>query len=333
MRHLRVFLASPGDVAEERRLAQEVLNRLPDDPVFRDRITLRTIAWDKPGAGAPLLATLTPQQAIAQGLPKPSQCDIVIVILWLRLGTPLPPEWTQPDGRRYRSGTEWEYEDARQAAEQDGQPKLLLYRRTEKVLLDPDEPDIDEKLKQRRLVKDFFAALRNPDGSIRGGCNEYATPLQFKDDLTTHLRALILELAPELRPSSPGAGAVSPPRPDLRAATTQYLTYLQDRHQYLSLKGIGLSERVPLQLPLLDLYVPLQARLELPPGETWNRPSLRLAGRELSPEEQEVLTGRLSEPRPVLDLLQQRDGLVILGDPGAGKTTFLIPKCFQRMIN
>jgi len=78
-----------------------------------------------------------------------------------------------------------------------------------------------------------------------------------------------------------------------------------------------------LQLPLLDLYVPLQARLELPPGETWDRPQLRLAGRILREEEQEALTGRLSEPRPVLELLQQRDGLVILGDPGAGKTTFL----------
>ena len=40
-------------------------------------------------------------------------------------------------------------------------------------------------------------------------------------------------------------------------------------------------------------------------------------------DEQEELASRLSEPRPVLELLQQRDGLVILGDPGAGKTTFL----------
>ena len=80
-RHLRVFLASPGDVAEERKLSLEVLDRLPDDPVFRDRITIRTIAWDKPGAGTPLLATMTPQDAIAKGLTPPSDCDIVIVIL------------------------------------------------------------------------------------------------------------------------------------------------------------------------------------------------------------------------------------------------------------
>ncbi len=243
--HLRVFLASPGDVAEERKLAQEILDRLPDDPVFRDKITIRTIACDKPGAGTPMLATVTPQAAIANGLTPPSECEIVIVILWSRLGTPLPADWKKPDGSSYRSGTEWEYCNALEAAEQHGTPKLLLYRRTEKVLLDPDDPAFEENSRQWRLVKEFFAALRNPDGSIRGGCNEYTTLLQFKDDLNTHLRALILELAPELRASLPGVGSVQPPRPDLRAATAHYLSYLLDRHQYLSLKGMGLSERVP----------------------------------------------------------------------------------------
>lgn len=321
--YLRVFLASPGDVAEELQLARKVLDRLPDDPVFRDRITIRTIAWDKPGAGAPMQATMTPQEAIAQGLPKPSECDIVIVILWSRMGTPLPDSWRKPDGGRYLSGTEWEYQDAFQAAEQHGKPKVLLYRRTEKCLLDPTDAAFMEKYQQWQHVEGFFAALRNPDGSIRGGCNEYATPLQFKDDLSTHVRALILELAPELRGATLGGGPISPPRPNPRAAATEYLRYLRDRHQYLSLKGMGLSERTPLQLPLLDLYVPLQARLELPSGETWDRSQLRLAGRTLSAEEQAALTGRLSDPKPVLDLLQQHDGLVILGDPGAGKTTFL----------
>lgn len=85
--HLRIFLASPGDVAEERQLALQVLEQLPYDPLLRGQVTLKAVAWDKPGAGVPLLATMTPQEAIAQGLPKPSECDIVIVILWSRLGT------------------------------------------------------------------------------------------------------------------------------------------------------------------------------------------------------------------------------------------------------
>jgi formylglycine-generating enzyme required for sulfatase activity len=108
----------------------------------------------------------------------------------------------------------------------------------------------------------------------------------------------------------------------LQDATESYLHYLLDRHRFLNIKGMGVSDRVPLRLPLLDLYVPLKARLTLPEGETWQR-GLRLAGRRLSDEEQEALTGRLGEPEPVLDLLHKHDGLIVLGDPGAGKTTFL----------
>ncbi|MEA3351524.1 MAG: SUMF1/EgtB/PvdO family nonheme iron enzyme [Chloroflexota bacterium] len=110
-------------------------------------------------------------------------------------------------------------------------------------------------------------------------------------------------------------------KPNLEKATTAYLDYLLSRHRYLNFKGMGVSDRVPLRLPLLDLYVPLKAHLEMPEGETWKR-GLRLAGRELA-DDDDAEAMRLSEPQPVLDLLQEHDGLIILGDPGAGKTTFL----------
>lgn len=145
--HLRVFLASPGDVADERALALRVLEQLQYDPLLRGRIAVETVAWDKPGAGTPMLATLTPQEAIKQGLPTPAECDIVIVIFWARMGTPLPDEWKKPDGGRYRSGTEWEYLNALEAAEKHEKPAVLVYRRTEKIALDPDDPDFDSKSK------------------------------------------------------------------------------------------------------------------------------------------------------------------------------------------
>ena len=46
-RHLQVFLASPGDVADERGLALTVLEQLQYDPLLRGRITVETVAWDK----------------------------------------------------------------------------------------------------------------------------------------------------------------------------------------------------------------------------------------------------------------------------------------------
>src|SRR6185369_18085734 len=94
-RHLRIFLASPGDVAEERKLALSILEQLAYAPSLLGRITVETVAWDKKGAGAPILANMTPQEAISQGLPRPSECDIVVVIFWSRMGTPLPPQYTR----------------------------------------------------------------------------------------------------------------------------------------------------------------------------------------------------------------------------------------------
>lgn len=110
------------------------------------------------------------------------------------------------------------------------------------------------------------------------------------------------------------------PAEKLREATAAYLAYLADRHYYLSLKGMGVSDRVPLKLKLLDLYVPLRARMELPEGETWNR-DLSLAGREVMDEEREVL--HFGEPIQLLNILQKHSGMIVLGDPGAGKTTFV----------
>lgn len=112
------------------------------------------------------------------------------------------------------------------------------------------------------------------------------------------------------------------PAPNLREASQAYLQHLIDRYRYLDFKGMGIADRVALRLELIDMYVPLKARIELPEGETWSR-NLRLAGRQAGPDEIAAIGQRLSEPQPVLDLRQRHNGLIILGDPGAGKTTFL----------
>src|SRR3712207_5783125 len=111
---LRIFLSSPGDVADDRELARRLIEQqLRRDPSFRHRAVREAVTWNDPDAPTPMLAQLTPQEAVERHLPKPSACDIVVVILWARMGTPLPPEkYLKPDGQPYLSGTEWEYEDA-----------------------------------------------------------------------------------------------------------------------------------------------------------------------------------------------------------------------------
>ncbi len=185
LHQIRVFLSSPGDVAVERKLVREIAEGLSAEPFFRDRAVVAVVSWDDPAAQTPMLAQLTPQEAVNRGRPKPSACDIVVVILWSRMGTPLPDEYRKPDGGRYLSGTEWEYEDALSAAPQ---PDVLVYRRTERVLLDADEADLAAKLEQRDRVKRFFARFRDADGSLRGGIAEYDSPSAFANLFGKNLR-------------------------------------------------------------------------------------------------------------------------------------------------
>lgn len=211
--YIRVFLSSPGDLAEERDIALKVIEQLHHRPMFRDRVMLRPIAWDKPGAGTPMLATMTPQEAINQGLPKPSQCDIVVVIFWKRMGTPLPVEYKKPDGSRYWSGTEWEYFDAFNAAKATGKPFLVVYRRTEKATFDSEAPNYQQLLEQQNRVKVFFDNFSNPDGSIRQGYNHYEKPDNFRQQFETDLEQLVLWLL-----EKPEA----PPKHTVAATPTNY---------------------------------------------------------------------------------------------------------------
>ena len=152
------------------------------------------------------------------------------------------------------------------------------------------------------------------DQSLQSGDASVAVQGDVSDSTIVHAQTVVIadRFWRGLQPALPA--------PDLKQATASYLTYLIDRHNYLSLKGMGVSDRVPLRLALLEVYVPLKARLELPEGETWKR-DLSLAGREPTDEDQQPL--RLSDPLPVLDILSAHSGVIVLGDPGAGKTTFL----------
>lgn len=140
-RTIRVFLSSPGDVSAERDIADRILETLPREHAWKGKFTFDIVRWDDPYAPAVMEAGKTPQASVNHYKAKPSECDLVVVILWGRMGTPLPASTTtKPDGSPYLSGTEWEYEDALTAGKQ-----VLIYRRTEKPQLDIDDPDFEEK--------------------------------------------------------------------------------------------------------------------------------------------------------------------------------------------
>jgi hypothetical protein len=59
LRHIRVFLSSPGDVSAERDIARRIIkDDLPYDPFLRSQVTLEIVSWDDPSSPTPMLATL-----------------------------------------------------------------------------------------------------------------------------------------------------------------------------------------------------------------------------------------------------------------------------------
>ncbi|MCE9524913.1 MAG: hypothetical protein K8R36_02530, partial [Planctomycetales bacterium] len=124
MRKIRLFISSPGDVGEERRITEATVERLQ----FRHagRVQLEACLWEH----LPMRASARFQEQI----PRPSEFDIVVMILWSRIGTRLSNDVRRPDGTTYASGTEFEFEDALEAAKQRGLPHLLVFRKTARVL-------------------------------------------------------------------------------------------------------------------------------------------------------------------------------------------------------
>ena len=228
----RIFLASPGDVPLERKLAREAITHISSERRFRGRIDIEIIAWDQPGAAVAMEAGLTPQEAIAQGLPKPEACDLAIIVLWSRIGTPLPADFElKADGTPYLSGTEWEYLNAFKSYQRQHKPAVWVYRRQGAPQFAANDPDLTDKLDQWRKLEKFFADFTNPDGSLTGGINHYAAPDDFRQQFEHHLRDRLdklLETLPAASTAQPDStpAATAPrwtasPYPGLAAFTPQ----------------------------------------------------------------------------------------------------------------
>jgi tetratricopeptide (TPR) repeat protein len=198
---LRFFISSPGDVFEERALAGRVIDRLQSEYV--GRIVLEPVLWEH----EPLVATSTFQHQIV----KPSETDVVIAILWSRLGTPLPEQFRRPDGSRYESGTVYEFEEAINGFRTNGKPDLLVYRRTAppSVRLD-DEKDLLERLAQKKKLDEFIGKWFHDqaDGSLVAAFHGYESPGDFESLLETHLHRLIERSIPRSGTATAEARAV-----------------------------------------------------------------------------------------------------------------------------
>ncbi|MBN4083077.1 ATP-binding protein, partial [bacterium AH-315-B06] len=199
---LRIFISSPGDVGAERRRAALVCNRLSRE--FRRFFEVRPVLWEY----EPLLAAGHFQDVIE---PAPSDADIVAVILWSRLGTPLPEvtdkrRYEGIDGRSPVTGTEWEFEDALRARQErtrrgePASPDLIIYKSEADPRSRASSADgLRQAAEQLDALQSFWRRhFEAPGGQFKLAYETYDTVDAFEARFEADLRYLLRQRLPEV---------------------------------------------------------------------------------------------------------------------------------------
>lgn len=196
MKTIRIFVSSPSDLTPERQISVQVIDRLHNE--FKHFFDLKPVFWEH----EPLLAT----EHFQEGLISPDQCDIMLCMLWSTLGSPLPDNFSRLDQSKGVTGTEWEFEKAKQHFEEQGFPKILFYRKMTKITVDIGDAEEVKLAQSRKQVLDsFFNRHFHNDDDAHTFKNAY-WPFESLDDfegtLETHLRNLLKEIVSNLTSDS-----------------------------------------------------------------------------------------------------------------------------------
>jgi Domain of unknown function (DUF4062) len=159
-RFVKVFLASPGDLAEERKAAKLIVDDFNGQLAEPFGYQVELVGWEDtlPGVGRP-------QAIINRDL---DGCDLFVGMLWKRWGTP-------PGTERYTSGFEEEFNRSMARNETEGRPEinLLLKDIDAASLADPGDhlkkvlAFKEQIFAERRLLAGTFSDVRDFEGKFR----------------------------------------------------------------------------------------------------------------------------------------------------------------------
>jgi hypothetical protein len=185
-RVVQVFISSPSDVEWERRAAAAIVRRL--DREFRRFFAVKPFLWEHERQ----LASGHSQDAVDL-----TEFDIVVLILWSRLGTPLPErtakrEYRGIDGRAPVTGTEWEYEHARAHAEATGAPALLVFRNHTQAPTSTIDLTLRAlQIAQLEALDRFWQRHFHDQGVFLTAFTGYTRLEEFEEKLTEQLREVL----------------------------------------------------------------------------------------------------------------------------------------------
>ena len=183
---IRIFISSPGDVQQERKIARKVISELNE--LYSRFVEIEVLMWED----FPLTVDSTFQEGIDFFL-KEDVIDFAIFILWSRLGTPLCSKFLKPDGTPYQSGTEYEYDLMWDLYRKKGAPRILTYKKTTEPLLSSRNADeLLELIRQKEGVKSFFAEhFHDESTNSNYAYLQFEEETSFETKLRDHLKQLI----------------------------------------------------------------------------------------------------------------------------------------------
>jgi hypothetical protein len=176
MKTIEVFISAPDDVQEELAVAERVIRSVAAEfdcavsATHSNRLQRlesadlnATAAVRSASQGVPLRLCFWEYQDLGreesrEQVPNPGQFDLVVCLLWSRLGPLLAPKFVGPDGTVPGSATEYEVAWALdQARITPGLPALQIYRRraVPDVPLEPREAR-EASFRRWDAVQDFF---------------------------------------------------------------------------------------------------------------------------------------------------------------------------------
>lgn len=187
---LEVFVASPGDVAEERAMLEPIVAEINQTWARHLGVRLELVKWEthaRPGVGTDAQAVINSQ--------IPDDYDVFIGIFWSRLGTPTA---------RAESGTVEEAERALERYRKDPTRMQVMFYFSD-AALEPSAIDVE----QFGRLQEFKRRLRGDEGALT---RSYKTKDEFATLLRTHLSQVVRDWKGEWpAPTSPGQSS-SPAR-------------------------------------------------------------------------------------------------------------------------
>lgn len=183
---VRLFLASPGDLAAERTLVKALVDEVNHLWGGESGVAMQLIRWEhdvRPGIAEDAQAVVNRQ--------IPDDYDVLIGLLSGRFGTPT---------QRYSSGTQEEFERAITRFNETGSPEVMVYFKN--ALVRPSDIDVV----QMAQVQDFKRSLADRGVLSKSFDDERG----FENTLRADLASLMKQFGKRRRPETPGGGVGTP---------------------------------------------------------------------------------------------------------------------------